>query len=146
MVKAEVIGVNSLEVIAAQAPADVDRLSAVLDAQRQQVFAGEFARGPGGGFAWIGGTTIKDNDAWLAGLEPPFRRSRGLQLDKLAARFPARYVSAVGQELWALARRPSANLAGDYTKPASATTSGVSSPNTSAAAPRKKNGSGNNAK
>src|SRR5205807_6782629 len=53
-VGAEVIGVNTLEAIAAQAPPDVNRLAVALDAQRQQVFAAEFSRLPTGDFDWIG--------------------------------------------------------------------------------------------
>src|SRR5262249_41581863 len=38
---AQVIGVNTLQAIAAQAPSETYRLWAIVDAQRQQVFAGE---------------------------------------------------------------------------------------------------------
>src|SRR5438876_1121982 len=42
LTRAEVVGVNTLEVIAAQAPADIGRLSVVLGAERQQLFASDF--------------------------------------------------------------------------------------------------------
>jgi tRNA threonylcarbamoyladenosine biosynthesis protein TsaB len=86
-VGAEVIGVNTLEVIAAQVPRDANRLAVVLDAQRQQVFAAEFVRGPTSDFNWAHDTAIVDNDEWLAKLDPEVAVS-GLGLEKLVARLP----------------------------------------------------------
>jgi tRNA threonylcarbamoyladenosine biosynthesis protein TsaB len=65
-VGAEVLGVNTLEVIAWQAPAEIREMWAVLDAQREQVFAGHFSRETGGAWQWQGETQLLDNDAWLS--------------------------------------------------------------------------------
>jgi tRNA threonylcarbamoyladenosine biosynthesis protein TsaB len=97
-VRAEVIGVNTLEAIAAQAPPDVKRLAVVLDAQRQQVFAADFARGPAGDFECVSDTAIVDNDTWLAKLDPAVAVS-GAALEKLGARLPAGIV-VVARECW----------------------------------------------
>jgi tRNA threonylcarbamoyladenosine biosynthesis protein TsaB len=97
-VQAEVVGVNTLEVIAAQAPTDVNRLSVILDAQRQQVFAGEFSRGADALFDWYGSTTVVENDMWIAGLRPSVAVS-GPGLEKLATRLPL-HVRAVASALW----------------------------------------------
>ncbi len=97
-VEAEVIGVNTLEAIAAQAPADVSRLAVVLDAQREQVFAAEFARSQAGDFNWARDTAIVDNDEWLAKLDSAVAVS-GPGLEKFTARLPAS-VPVVGREHW----------------------------------------------
>ncbi len=97
-VGAEVIGVNTLEVIAAQAPVDVCRLAVVLDAQRQQVFAAEFARGSAGDFNWARDTAIVDNDEWLAKLDPGVAVS-GVGLEKLVARLPDN-LTVIAREHW----------------------------------------------
>jgi tRNA threonylcarbamoyladenosine biosynthesis protein TsaB len=97
-VRAEVIGVNTLEVIAAQAPPDVNRLAVVLDAQRQQVFAAEFARGSAGDFECVSDTAIVDNGIWLAKLDQSVAVS-GPAIEKLGARLPAGIV-VVARECW----------------------------------------------
>ena len=96
--RAEVIGVDTLAVIAAQSPPAATRLSAVIDAQRQQVFAGQFIRDPSGRFVPNGGTAIVDNEAWLAGLDAATAVS-GPALEKLADRLPAD-VFVVPREFW----------------------------------------------
>jgi tRNA threonylcarbamoyladenosine biosynthesis protein TsaB len=96
--RADVIGVKTLEVIAAQAPADSERVWAVVDAQRQQVFAREFVRDSTGEFQPIGDAAILDNDTWLAGINPATSIS-GPALERLAARIPAG-VTIVPRELW----------------------------------------------
>jgi tRNA threonylcarbamoyladenosine biosynthesis protein TsaB len=97
-VKAEVVAVNTLEVIAAQAPAEVNRLSVVLDAQRQQVFAGDFTRGADGLFEWNGSTAVVECDLWLAELRPSIAVS-GPGLQKLAARLPS-HIRTISPTLW----------------------------------------------
>jgi tRNA threonylcarbamoyladenosine biosynthesis protein TsaB len=81
--EAEVVGVNTLEVIAAQADIDSQvehgaaSLWTVMDAQRQQLFAARFERDPsdadssGADPLWrmVEPTTIVDKDAWLARLD-----------------------------------------------------------------------------
>ena len=65
-VGAEVIGVNSLEVIASQAPPTDAPLWAVIDAQRQELFVAKFdrERKP------IGQPRILSQPEWLAALVP----------------------------------------------------------------------------
>ena len=69
---AEVLGINTLEVLAEQAPAEATVVHAVLDAQRQELFAATFTHDP---------TTLSRRlqaaearilsiDAWLASLSP----------------------------------------------------------------------------
>src|SRR5262249_5544477 len=89
-VGAEVLGVNTLEVIAAQysAAADGAELWAVLDAQRNQVFAGRFKRDKVG-WQWQGETVLLDNSAWVAELQSGQIVS-GPVLEKLAGKLPDR--------------------------------------------------------
>lgn len=68
-VGAEVFAVNTLEVIARQAPDRALRICAVLDAQRQQLFAADFQR-EGDHLVEVSSTRIVDIDQWLAGLAP----------------------------------------------------------------------------
>jgi tRNA threonylcarbamoyladenosine biosynthesis protein TsaB len=96
--RGEVIGVNPLEAIAAQAPDDIKRVSAVIDAQRQQVFVREFVRDSAGEFQPIEVAAILDSDTWLAGIKPAASVS-GPALERLAAQIPAG-VTIVPRELW----------------------------------------------
>jgi tRNA threonylcarbamoyladenosine biosynthesis protein TsaB len=81
----EVLGVNTLETIASQAPLECSPLEVVLDAQRRQLFAGTLARGPGGELAWQTATRIIDADEWLAH-RPADQWLSGPALEKLAPR------------------------------------------------------------
>ncbi len=87
-VGAEVLGVNTLEVIARRAPAEVSALAVALDAQRQQVFAAEFRRDETGQFQWHQPTQVVDQQQWLASLRPPLAVS-GPVLAKLRSAVPA---------------------------------------------------------
>jgi tRNA threonylcarbamoyladenosine biosynthesis protein TsaB len=102
---AAVLGVNTLEAIAAQAPAGTPELWAVLDAQREQVFAGRFRRDPVGVWQWCddqtlrqGQTLLLDNAAWLAQLSAGQAVS-GPALHKLAPQLPSGVV-LVDTVLW----------------------------------------------
>jgi len=86
---ADILGLDTLQVIAATAPAGVERLSVAVDAQRNQVVAGTFQRGPDGWFAPLGPSQLLDVDAWLAGLAPGTCLS-GPSLRKVADRVPDR--------------------------------------------------------
>lgn len=68
-VGAEVLAVNTLRVIAQQVPGSANRISAVLDAQRQQLFTAEFQR-EGDRLLEVSETRIEDIAGWLAGLTP----------------------------------------------------------------------------
>jgi tRNA threonylcarbamoyladenosine biosynthesis protein TsaB len=64
---AEILGVNTLQVIAAQATGPWQEITAVADAQRRQLFAARFRRK---GQAWevAEPTSIVDSQAWLRSL------------------------------------------------------------------------------
>ena len=96
-VSAEVIGVGTLDVIAAQSGITDRPLSVALDAQRGQVFACEFACAANGCRA-EGPPVILDIDKWIAGLKPGTAVS-GPALEKLAAQIPAE-VTIVPSDRW----------------------------------------------
>ena len=95
--RAAVVGVNTLEVIAAQAPAEATPIEAILDAQRQEVFAGRFIR-EGDSFRPDAETKIVRNDEWLASL-PAGAWVTGPGLKKLEGRLPAG-VHVIDRSLW----------------------------------------------
>jgi tRNA threonylcarbamoyladenosine biosynthesis protein TsaB len=85
---ARVIGLDTLEVIAAQARCDLPRLSVAMDAQRGAVFAATFEGGAPGEWQKIDGPRLLDDEAWLTGLKPGMASS-GPALARLASRLPA---------------------------------------------------------
>jgi tRNA threonylcarbamoyladenosine biosynthesis protein TsaB len=95
---AEVLGVNTLEVIAAQAPLDCFPLELAIDAQRGQFFAGSFARNQQGETTWDSTVRILDADAWLRELPRGIWVS-GPVLGRIADRLPA-HVRRVDAALW----------------------------------------------
>jgi tRNA threonylcarbamoyladenosine biosynthesis protein TsaB len=97
-VGAEVIGVNTLEVLARQAPSALSPLWAIMDAQRQELFAAKFEVVSGPNLSATRATHIVPQDAWLAGLRPG-ERVIGPALRRLAVQLPAEVV-AVPEELW----------------------------------------------
>lgn len=86
-VQAEVLGVNTLEVLARQAPPESAAVEAVIDAHRQQLFVGRFVRGQDAQLAWQGEAMLFDIDRWLAELSPD-RWLCGPVLAKLRDRLP----------------------------------------------------------
>jgi tRNA threonylcarbamoyladenosine biosynthesis protein TsaB len=85
----DVLGVNTLEVIASQAPPECSPLEVVLDAQRQQLFAGTLARGQNAELIWLEPTRIVDIEAWLASWpaeRPVSPWATGPLLEKIADR------------------------------------------------------------
>jgi tRNA threonylcarbamoyladenosine biosynthesis protein TsaB len=85
---ARVIGLNTLEVIAAQAPCDAQRLSVAIDAQRGAVFAATFAVKAQFDWQVIGGDPrLLDDDEWLGQLGAGMTAS-GPALSRLAGRLP----------------------------------------------------------
>lgn len=84
---ADVLGLNTLEVIASQASEKASPLWAVMDAQRSQVFAARFVR-LDDRFALNRETSIEDIEAWLAMLQPSESVS-GPALTQLAGRLPS---------------------------------------------------------
>lgn len=83
---AEVLGLNTLEVIAAQCSTDSPVVWAVMDAQRSQVYAARFVR-DGNRLALDRETRIEDIQAWLAMVQPEDAVS-GPILGLLADRLP----------------------------------------------------------
>jgi tRNA threonylcarbamoyladenosine biosynthesis protein TsaB len=69
-VKAQVLGLDTLETIAAGCPREVHTLATAMDAQRGQVVAEAFRRGPDGWFSARASSQLMDLDAWLATLSP----------------------------------------------------------------------------
>jgi tRNA threonylcarbamoyladenosine biosynthesis protein TsaB len=86
-VGADILGVDTLEAIAARAPAEVPRLSVAVDAQRGQVVARLFERGADGWFHPAGPADLVDLDAWLRGV-PPGTSITGPILRKAAGHVP----------------------------------------------------------
>ncbi len=109
-VGAEIIGVHTLEAIARQVPGEPARVKAVVDAQRDQLFAAELRRtapGPsGGGFQTPWATEVIDNRPWLDALQVGDVVS-GPGLRRLLGRVPAGVV-IVEPGLW----MPSAGVVG----------------------------------
>ena len=98
-VEADILGVDTLAVIAARAPAQVQSLSAALDAQRGQVVAQTFERGPDGWFEPVGPAGLVDVDAWLQSVEPGVWIT-GPILRKMADRVPDG-LAVLDPEYWA---------------------------------------------
>src|SRR6185295_9745996 len=69
-VRCQLLGVNTLEAIAARAPGDAARFWAVIDAQRNELFAAEFARDGHGELRFEQETHVVDSDMWLERLSP----------------------------------------------------------------------------
>lgn len=93
----DVLGLDTLEVIAAQSPREVSELWAVVDAQRQQLFARRFRRD---GSAWSadGEAKIIDNEALFAQLSPGEVIS-GSGLQRVKAMIPPNVVT-VDESCW----------------------------------------------
>ena len=96
---ADVLGVNSLEVIARQAPADLPSLEAVMNAHRGELFVGRFARSADERFQSVGETDLLAADAWLETLVPGTVLS-GPVLAGFTTRLPEG-VTTVDPGLWA---------------------------------------------
>jgi tRNA threonylcarbamoyladenosine biosynthesis protein TsaB len=108
----DVIGVPTLEVIAAQVAAEMPPgskqlprpqiaavLSVVLDAGRQQVFSARFRPIADGRLEWMEPTALVDDAVWLAGLQPG-ELIAGPGLRKFSDRLPKNAIVAPTQ-LWA---------------------------------------------
>jgi tRNA threonylcarbamoyladenosine biosynthesis protein TsaB len=86
-VGAEVLGVNTLEVIAFQAQLDSQLLWPVIDAQRGQLFAALFRHNNGGTWELLEPTCIMDSDEWIGRLTTGVGVS-GPGLSRLVERLP----------------------------------------------------------
>jgi tRNA threonylcarbamoyladenosine biosynthesis protein TsaB len=97
-VGADVVGVNTLDVLAVQTPPDASSLWAIMDAQRSELFAAKFAIGEGGQWAMTRTTSIISQEAWLRDLQPDDRVT-GPALRRMQTRLPAS-VTAVPEHFW----------------------------------------------
>jgi tRNA threonylcarbamoyladenosine biosynthesis protein TsaB len=97
-VGAAVIGVNTLDVIAAQSPSDVAYVWSVLDAQRGQVFASQYLRDSSGHWQPQTETLLLDNAQWLALLSAG-QAVTGPALIKLSGQVPSG-VKILDRSLW----------------------------------------------
>jgi tRNA threonylcarbamoyladenosine biosynthesis protein TsaB len=93
-----ILGVDTLEVIASRAPAEVQAVSAAVDAQRGQVVAQAFRRDAAGLLVPAGEQQLVDIDRWFAGLEPDALLT-GPVLRKLAAQIPG-HLRALDPAYW----------------------------------------------
>jgi tRNA threonylcarbamoyladenosine biosynthesis protein TsaB len=98
-VGAEVLGIDALEAIARQSQVDTPFLWAVMDAQRNELFAAKFSRGPDGVWVQQQETGIVPNAVWLANLGSETAVS-GPGLTKLHDRLPAE-VPRIDSAHWA---------------------------------------------
>jgi tRNA threonylcarbamoyladenosine biosynthesis protein TsaB len=85
---ARIVGLNTLEVIAAQAGCTWPRLSVAIDAQRGQVFAATFEVTAQGTWQMVHGPCLLDEENWLGELTPGMAAS-GPAVARLAGRLPA---------------------------------------------------------
>ncbi len=97
-VGADVLGLDTLEVLAAAAPPEVARLSAAVDAQRGEVVAGDFVRTADGPMAPAGPARLLAVESWWASL-PPGTLVTGPVLRQLIDRLPA-HLAAMAPEYW----------------------------------------------
>ncbi len=86
-VGAEILGLDTLDVIAAAAPAEISRVSVAVDAQRGQVVAATFARGKDGSFLPVEPSQRVDVSRWLSNVQSGVFFS-GPVLRKLSGRVP----------------------------------------------------------
>jgi tRNA threonylcarbamoyladenosine biosynthesis protein TsaB len=99
-VGAEVLGVNTLEAIAAAAPREIAALWTAIDAQRGEVVVRSFVRNAADGWLRpVGQQELLPIDVWLSRLVPGDRVA-GPILAKLADRLP-RGVAALPPAAWA---------------------------------------------
>jgi len=90
-VGAEVLGIDTLETVAAASPAEVIHVSVAVDAQRGDVVTGPFERAEHGWMRPAGPPRLLPINDWLAGLAPGTAVS-GPILRKIAEKRPDRVV------------------------------------------------------
>jgi tRNA threonylcarbamoyladenosine biosynthesis protein TsaB len=105
-VGAEVLGLDTLEVLAAAAPPEVSRLSAAIDAQRGEVAAADFARTSDGPMALATPARLLPIESWWSSL-PPGALVTGPVLRQLIDRLPS-HLTAMSPDFWL----PKASAAG----------------------------------
>ena len=111
-VEADILGVDTLEAIAAAAPEEVNTLAVAVDAQRGDVVAALFRRGSDGWFEPTAPAQLVSADAWLCGL-PAGTCISGPALRKLSGRVPEG-LTVLDPQLWAPTADAVARLAARY--------------------------------
>jgi tRNA threonylcarbamoyl adenosine modification protein YeaZ len=86
-VGAQVVGIGTLEAIAARSPAEALLVATAIDAQRGEVYAGLFSRDQAGQLIAASDVRIVESATWLAGL-PPGVVVTGPALVKFAEQVP----------------------------------------------------------
>lgn len=97
-VGAKLVGVDTFLAIAAQSPADVDRVQVVGDGQRGDLYVGHYVRGAESGWSLEGAIGIAPAEEWLAGLTADDVVT-GLGLERHAAAAAAR-CRVLPRKLW----------------------------------------------
>jgi tRNA threonylcarbamoyladenosine biosynthesis protein TsaB len=97
-VGAEVLGINTLDVIAEAAPEDVPTLTAAIDAQRGEVVVRSYTRGSGEVLQPDGEQRLVSIDRWLAEL-PGGMVVSGPILAKISRRVPT-HVTMLDEKYW----------------------------------------------
>ncbi|NUQ62683.1 MAG: tRNA (adenosine(37)-N6)-threonylcarbamoyltransferase complex dimerization subunit type 1 TsaB [Pirellulales bacterium] len=108
-VQAGILGVGTLETVAAAAPDEVARLSIAVDAQRGQVVAGEFCRDGTRELVPTAPAELLDAEAWLSGL-PGEVWASGPALRRYAGRVPS-HARLLPREYWSPSAAQVARLA-----------------------------------
>lgn len=109
---ADILGIDTLEAIAAATPEDVELVSTAVDAQRGDVVANSFRRGADGWFEPAGSARLIPAEAWLSGLAPGTAVS-GPILRKLAAQVP-KHLRRLDERYWPPTAGHVARLAARY--------------------------------
>ena len=97
-VGAEILGIDTLEAIAAGVPEEVEQVAVAIDAQRGQLAAGVLRRAEKGRFTAEDPMRLVDADAWLASL-PSGIALAGPILKRLKPRIPAG-LNTLDPEFW----------------------------------------------
>jgi len=97
-VGAEILGIDTLEVVAAAAPSGVEQVWAAMDAQRGQWVVQQFGRSAEGWQCPRGPASLVVAESWLEGL-PPGSAISGPVLHKVLGRLP-REAQPLPAELW----------------------------------------------
>ncbi len=97
--EAAIVGVPTLEVIAARAPTECRAVEAIISAERQQLFVAQYADRERTRFRNRGETQLVDIDVWLTRLKTGTCVT-GPALSKLADRVPSG-VTVLDESLWA---------------------------------------------
>ena len=95
---ADILGIDTLEAIAAEAPVELRRLAVAVDAQRGQVAAAVLRRRDDNWFDWEESMRLVDIDAWLSSLSDGTAIA-GPILRKLKDRIPKR-LEVVSPKFW----------------------------------------------